>query len=180
MSQNLFTIAAIFLSVYIYLFYSVFKGGKGNDFFAVMDSTPLNHTLMLNKTGPQIRLIAENLLKEFEYLKKDEQFWMIDGYRKSSGSPSFSKYNQSERYILSKELETQKDKSRSFYNFGKDLPGGQMTWVEEYTKIIANLDSHLNQCSFQNSNISLADQTDFKNYILSDQNFLEKYAQLTT
>ena len=73
-----------------------------------------------------------------------------------------------------------KKTNRSFYNFGKDLPGGQMTWVEEYTKIIANLDSHLNQCSFQNSNISLADQTDFKNYILSDQNFLEKYAQLTT
>ena len=78
MSQNLLTIAAIFLAIYIYLFYTAFRGTKGNEFFAVMDSTPLNHTQIFNKTGPEIRLLAENVLSEFEkYQKSDADFWIL-------------------------------------------------------------------------------------------------------
>ena len=93
-------------------------------------------------------------------------------------TPNFTKYI-SDLQSLSTQLEIQKDKSRTFYTVGKEIPSGQYAWLDDYTKIVANLDFHLQHCSQSNANVSQADQADFKNYILSDQNFLEKYALLS-
>ena len=76
----------MFFGVYIYLFSSIFRnrGGKDTeDFFLLMDSTPLNNTVMLNKTGPQIRKIAKSVLAEFTEME-DLSFWLIENYEKKN------------------------------------------------------------------------------------------------